>query len=93
MDNLKEQMYEAMIDFIAVERKIEALIDVLHILQEHFEYKDKEYYSVISTITWQIEMIYQELKKDITAIDVILLNKNNTLNKKENEHEQEEICE
>lgn len=81
MDNIKDQFYDIMIDFIAIERKVEALLVVLHTLQDHFEYEDDKLYCIVSTITWHIEMIYQELKKNITAADTILLDKNNSLEK------------
>lgn len=85
MDNTKEQIYEKMMDFIIIQRKIEALLVVLKILQENFEHESKELHGVVSIITWQIDMIYQEYKTAMADIDKILLDKKQD-SKKEDEH-------
>lgn len=93
MVKVKEQIYEQMLDFIAVQCKIEALLVVLQILQENFEHVNKEQHSVISVIIWQIQMIYQEYKTAMDDIEKILLDKNNITKNMGEEHEQENICE
>lgn len=85
MNNIKEQIYEKMLDFIVVQRKIEALLVLLQILQENFEHESKEQHSVVSVITWQIDMIYQEYKTAMADIEKILLDKKQD-SKKEDEH-------
>ena len=70
-----DEMCDVMVDVVAVERRMEALLVILHILQEHFEQLDDEQYGMISVITEQIESIYQDTASVIRRADEILLDK------------------
>lgn len=68
-----DEMCDVMVDVVAVERRMEALLVILHILQEHFEQVDDEQYGMISVITEQIESIYQDMIKVLKRADEVLL--------------------
>ena len=68
-----DEMCDVMVDAVAVERRMEALLVILHILQEHFEQLDDEQYGMVSVITEQVESIYQDTAAVIRRADKMLL--------------------
>ena len=70
-----DEMCDVMVDVVAVERRMEALLVILHILQEYFEQLDDEQYGMVSVITEQIESIYQDMIRVVKRADEVLLDK------------------
>ena len=72
METLKDRFYDAMIDVVEVEKKMNNFLVVLHALEEQYNVVEmKETYAVINVITLQVQMLQEELAKVLEGVNNI----------------------
>lgn len=70
----EEELFGIMCDYTEVEHKVHNLLVVLNVLKDHYNGTTlNELYAIISTITYQVEMIHKEFGKIISHTDDFLL--------------------
>lgn len=71
-----DKLYDILCDYLEVEDRIHNLLVVMKILEEYYNGTEMvEIYAVVSLLTYQIEMIRQEIRKAHNRVDEFLLKK------------------